>query len=110
MSRGFKPHRADQLKQYGTEVLWQHPWLLTRRVKVRILPIPLQQQALVVQRQRHRIRNAVTRVRVPPGALCVSADSAFFDNRKRTISAHDVAAAYCLAMAEVWVRLPLGAL
>ena len=24
--------------------------------------------------------------------------------------AHDVAAAYCLAMAEVWVRLPLGAL
>ena len=25
-------------------------------------------------------------------------------------SAHDVAAAYCLAMADVWVRLPLGAL
>ncbi len=26
------------------------------------------------------------------------------------ICAHDVVAAYCLAMAEVWVRLPLGAL
>ena len=28
----------------------------------------------------------------------------------QTFSAHDVAAAYCLAMAEVRVRLPLGAL
>ena len=29
---------------------------------------------------------------------------------KKPISAHDVTAAYCLAMAEVRVRLPLGAL
>jgi hypothetical protein len=35
----------------------------------------------------------------------------FFDNRiSNKASAHDVAAAYCLAMADVRVRLPLGAL
>ena len=33
-----------------------------------------------------------------------------FDNLVNTTSAHDVAAAYCLAMADVRVRLPLGAL
>ena len=32
------------------------------------------------------------------------------DNSVQTTSAHDVAAAYCLAMAEVRVRFPLGAL
>ena len=32
------------------------------------------------------------------------------DNSAHATSAHDVAAAYCLAMAEVRVRLPLGAL
>ena len=35
---------------------------------------------------------------------------AFFDNSIRTLSAHDVAAACRLAMAEVRVQLPLGAL
>src|SRR5207248_9954308 len=40
---------------------------------------------------------AEARVRPPPGAL---------DDRR----AHDVAAACRLAMADVWVRLPLGAL
>ncbi len=34
----------------------------------------------------------------------------FFDNSIRTLSAHDVAAACRLAMAEVRVQLPLGAL
>ncbi len=33
----------------------------------------------------------------------------FFDNLVSNLSAHDVAVACCLAMAEVWVRLPLGA-
>ncbi len=33
-----------------------------------------------------------------------------FDNSAHATSAHDVAAAYCLAMAEERVRLPLGAL
>ena len=33
----------------------------------------------------------------------------FFDNSTRIRCAHDVAAACCLAMAEVRVRLPLGA-
>ncbi len=32
------------------------------------------------------------------------------DNSAHVLGAHDVAAAYCLAMAEVRVRLPLGAL
>ena len=34
----------------------------------------------------------------------------FFGNLTKHPSAHDVVAAYCLAMAEVRVRLPLGAL
>ncbi len=59
--------------------------------------------ALVVQRLRRCTCNAVTRVRVSPGALAI------FDNQK-TKSAHDVKAAYCLAMADVWVRFPLSAL
>jgi hypothetical protein len=33
-----------------------------------------------------------------------------FDNSIRIHGTHDVAAAYCLAMADVRVRLPLGAL
>ena len=33
----------------------------------------------------------------------------FFDNSARSFCTHDVAAAYCLAMADVRVRLPLGA-
>ena len=61
-------------------------------------------QALVVQRLGLRTRNAQTPVRVRPGALVV------FDNLVAVWCAHDVAAACCLAMAEVRVRLPLGAL
>ena len=64
---------------------------------------PTDKQALVVQRPRLRTRNAVTPVRVRPGALAVwqfGCDT----------SAHDVAAACCLARAEERVRLPLGAL
>jgi hypothetical protein len=34
----------------------------------------------------------------------------FFGNSIRIHGTHDVAAAYCHAMADVWVRLPLGAL
>lgn len=64
---------------------------------------PTDTQALVVQWRGYRTRNAATRVRVPPGAL-----------RSLTIRpmirrAHDVAAAYRLAMAEARVQLPLGA-
>ena len=66
---------------------------------------PTEQRALVVQRRGHRIRNAATRVRVPPGAL-----EWFFDNSAHHVSAHDVAAACRLAEAEVRVQLPLGAL
>ena len=61
--------------------------------------------ALVVQRQGHRTRNAATWVRVPPGA-----PEWFFDNSAHHVCAHDVAAACRLAMAEVRVQLPLGAL
>ena len=42
-------------------------------------------------------------VQIPPGALAKL-------NQMKLIRAHDVAAACCLAMAEVRVRLPLGAL
>ena len=66
---------------------------------------PTEKQALVVQRQGHRTRNAATWVRVPPGA-----PEWFFDNSAHHVCAHDVAAACRLAMAEVRVRLPLGAL
>jgi hypothetical protein len=60
--------------------------------------------ALVVQRRGHRTRNAATWVRVPPGAL------GLLDNSDALNGAHDVAAAYRLAMADVRVRLPLGTL
>jgi hypothetical protein len=43
-----------------------------------------------------------TRVQLPPDALV--------DDRPIYNRAHDVAVAYRLAMADVWVRLPLGAL
>lgn len=52
---------------------------------------------------RFRSCKAAMGVRFPPGALAVGIIV-------KRISAHDVAAAYCLAMAEVRVRLPLGAL
>lgn len=64
---------------------------------------PTGRNALVVQRRGHRTRIAVTRVRVPPGALGLWQSG----TPKR---AHDVAAACRLAMAEVRVQLPLGAL
>ena len=64
---------------------------------------PTYKQALVVQRQGHRTRNAATWVRVPPGAL------SSLTIRLPTKRAHDVAVAYRLAMADVRVRLPLGA-
>ena len=55
-------------------------------------------------------RNEVMRVRFRLGALDASA-SLIFDNLVvMHFCAHDVAVACCLAMAEVWVRLPLGAL
>jgi hypothetical protein len=63
---------------------------------------PTVRDALVVQRRRSRPRKAGTWVRVPPGALRL------FDNPASALRAHDVAVAYCLAMAEVRVRLPLG--
>src|SRR4029079_3405666 len=59
----------------------------------------------VVQRRGLRTRNAVTSVRVRPGALAIDCSLTI----ETTTSAHDVAAAYCLAMADVRVRLPLGA-
>src|SRR6185436_9829325 len=62
-------------------------------------------QALVVQRRGFRTRNAATSVRVRPGALAIDCSLTI----ETTPSAHDVAAAYCLAMADVRVRLPLGA-
>ena len=65
---------------------------------------PTDKQALVVQWQGHRTRNAATWVRVPPGAL------GSLTIRLPTKRAHDVAAACRLAMADVRVRLPLGAL
>ena len=65
---------------------------------------PTDKQALVVQRRGHRTRNAATWVRVPPGAL------GSLTIRLSTKRAHDVAAACRLAMADVRVRLPLGAL
>ena len=58
--------------------------------------------ASVVQRPGFRFRNATTRVRVPPDALDLRTDI--------HVRAHDVAAACRLAMADVRVRLPLGAL
>jgi hypothetical protein len=63
---------------------------------------PTATSALVVERRRLRTRNAATWVRVPPGAL------GFFDNSSSEGCAHDVAAAYRLAKAEVRVQLPLG--
>ena len=49
--------------------------------------------------------HAATWVRVPPGA-----PDWFFDNSAHHVGTHDVAAACRLAMAEVRVQLPLGAL
>ena len=76
---------------------------------------PTEQRALVVQWPGYRIRGhrraavvGATRVRVPPGAP--DGLSRFFDNSAHHVSAHDVAAACRLAMAEVRVQLPLGAL
>ena len=65
---------------------------------------PTERQALVVQRLRLRTRNADTPVRVRPGALC---SLTIWLRLKR---AHDVAAACCLARADVPVQLRLGAL
>ena len=64
---------------------------------------PTEMIALVVQWRGLRTRNAATRVRVPPGALGSL-------TIRHTLRAHDVAAACRLAMAEVRVQLPLGAL
>ena len=66
---------------------------------------PTDNEALVVQWQGYRTRNAATWVQVPPGA-----PEWFFDNSAHHVCAHDVAAACRLAMAEVRVQLPLGAL
>jgi hypothetical protein len=66
---------------------------------------PTDNKALVVQRRRLRTRNAETPVRVRAGALC-----SLTIEKDYEASAHDVAAAYCLAMAEARVQLPLGAL
>ena len=65
---------------------------------------PIPNNALVVQRRGLRTRNAATWVRVPPGAL------GFIDNSASVTGAHVVVVAYCLAMAEARVRLPLGTL
>ena len=83
-----------------------HP-VLTRAGESSSLSDPTENQALVVQRQGLRTRNAATWVRVQPGAL--EYDCLFFDNPIRTQRTHDVAEAYRLAMSDVRVRLPLGA-
>src|SRR5690606_14941797 len=59
---------------------------------------------------RYLRRNEVMRVQFRLGALWMPRASVIFDNLVvMQFCAHDVAVACCLAMAEVWVRLPLGA-
>src|SRR4051812_27007330 len=97
----FDSSRADSGRlMAGTQALAaEHP-ALNRAVRGRAPRVSPRTVAPVVQRRGHRTRNTATWVRVPPGAL--------FDNAVSALRAHDVAAAYRLAMAEVRVRLPLG--
>ena len=99
--------RADTEEKYdGTKVLAAAHLALNQASEGSSPSGPTEQHdALVVQRPRLRTRNAATRVRLPPGALT----SLIFDNSARLFCTHDVAAACCLARAEVRVRLPLGA-
>jgi hypothetical protein len=87
---------------HGTKALAAEPLALNQAGEGSSPSGPTRRTALVVQWPGHRTRNAATWVRVPPGALC------FLDKSASEIGAHDVAAAYRLAKAEVRVRLPLG--
>ena len=103
-ARGGATHsvRTSYLVALGTKALAAERLALNQAGEGSSPSGPTRRKALVVQRPGLRTRNAATWVRVPPGALC------FLDNSASESCAHDVAAAYRLAKAEVRVQLPLG--
>lgn len=54
--------------------------------------------------------SVLTRADHPIGRVVRCSADWLFDNSARTNGTYDVAAAYRLARADVWVRLPLGAM
>jgi hypothetical protein len=73
-------------------------------VQVQVLLVPLRGPGW--KPDRDGVCLVTGRVQVPPGSL----EWNVFDNQEANRSAYDVAVACRLAMAEVRVRLPLGAL